>query len=520
MSNYLESAVIKKPYQKMVYTPEQLQEFAKCADPVTGPHYFLSNYFYVQCKGKIKYKPYSYQDNLIDVYHNNRWSISLLPRQSGKTVTAAGYLLWCAMFISDQTILIAAHKFTGASEIMSRIKFGYENMPDFIRAGITEYNKQSIVFDNGSKIASQTTTETTGRGMSINILYLDELAFVKRQQVAREMWTSCSLTLAATGGKAIITSTPNNSDDLFAETWNAANKTEDELGNTLPNGVGINGFKAFRAYWYEHPDRDDAWAAMWKEKIGAERFEREILCRFVTFEETLVSPIKLNELQGVEPIEHMGQIRWYEKPEKNEIYLVALDPSFGTGGDPAAIQILNANTKIQCGEWCHNKTPIEGQVKILTEITTYLTEIAGVNNVYFTIENNSVGEATLVAIRDVGEESIPGIFLSEPMKLGQSSKFRKGFCTTTPSKRTACAKLKQLIETDVLKIRSKKLISELKTFISSGNSYAAKVGETDDLVTAMLTIIRMLDAIKNYISDLDDDMKEVEIPLPFFVDFF
>lgn len=348
----------------------------------------------------------------------------------------------------------------------------------------------------------------------------DEMAFIKRQTVAREMWTSCSLTLAATGGKAIITSTPNNSDDLFAETWNAANKTEDELGNTLPDGVGINGFKAFRAYWYEHPERDDAWAAMWREKIGNERFEREILCRFVTFEETLISPIKLSELTGVDPIEHMGQIRWYTTPEKNRTYLVALDPSFGTGGDPAAIQILDAISKIQCGEWCHNKTPIEGQVKILTEITTYLTEIAGINNVFYSVENNSVGEATLVTIRDIGEENIPGIFLSEPMKLGQAAKFRKGFCTTGSSKRTACSKLKQLIESDKLTVKSKKLLSELKTFISMGNSYEAKIGETDDLVTAMLTIVRMLDSIKNYIPGLDDDLREIEMPLPFFVDLY
>jgi hypothetical protein len=515
MAQYLESTLIKKPYQKMSYSDNQLLEFAKCADPVTGPHYFLSNYFWVQCSGKVKYSPYLYQDKLIDTYHNNRWSISLLPRQSGKTVTAAGYLLWYAMFNSNQTILIAAHKFLGASEIMNRIKFGYEAMPDFIRAGISEYNKQSITFDNGSKIAAQTTTENTGRGMSINLLYIDELAFIKRQQVAREMWTSVGLTLSATGGKAIITSTPNNSDDLFAEIWNGANKVIDEQGFTIPGGVGVNGFKAFRAYWYEHPERDDAWAAMWLKKIGEERFAREIRCEFVTYEETLISPIKLSILSGIEPIEKQGQIRWYKKPEVDKSYIVALDPSIGTGGDPAAIQVLEAQTKIQIAEWCNNKTPVESQVKILKEITTYLSSITGVNNVYFSVENNTLGEAILVAIRDIGEENIPGNFISESVKLGQAKKFRKGFLTTNTSKLAACAKLKQMVESDILKIFSKKLISELKTFISSGSSYAAKVGETDDLVLSMLLALRMLDQIRNYVPNMDNCDREINLPLPF-----
>jgi len=272
------TTLIKHPHKKTKYTQQQLEEFAACADPVTGPFYFMSNHFWTQhtTKGKVLYKPYTYQIRLIDAYHNNKRVVAMMPRQCGKTVTAAGYLLWSAMFKPDQTILIAAHKFSGASEIMSRIRFGYESVPDYIRAGITEYNKQSIVFDNGSRIMAQTTTETTGRGLSISILYSDEMSSV-RPTIAREFWTSCSLTLS-TGGKAIVTSTPNNSDDLFADIWNNANKTEDEFGITLSNGLGINGFKAVTSRWDEHPDRDQAWADEQRELVGDERFEREINC--------------------------------------------------------------------------------------------------------------------------------------------------------------------------------------------------------------------------------------------------
>jgi hypothetical protein len=514
-----ESELIKRPHQKMTYTKQQLEEFRKCADPLTGPHYFMSNYFYVQHpkKGRMLYRPFSYQVRLIDAYHNFKRIVAMMPRQCGKTVTAAGYLLWSAMFKSDQTILIAAHKFSGASEIMSRIRFGYENVPDFIRAGITEYNKQSIVFDNGSRVIAQTTTETTGRGMSISILYSDEMSSV-RPTIAREFWTSCSLTLS-TGGKAIVTSTPNNSDDLFADIWHNAKKTEDEYGNTIPNGLGSNGFKAVSAKWNEHPERDEAWADEQRELVGDERFAREILCEFISFDETLINPFVLNQLQGVEPIEKQGTVRWYKKPTKGNIYLLSLDPSIGTGGDPAAIQVFEAKSNQQIAEWTHNKTPIEAQVKLMTDITRYLVSVTENNNgVYWSIENNTLGEAALVEIRHVGEENIPGIFLSEPVKMGAARKFRKGFNTTNSNKLSACAKLKNMIEHNKMPIYSRKLISELKTFVSVENTYRAKPGETDDLVTALITLVRMMEALKNYIPELSEIRElsdDANMPLPF-----
>lgn len=513
-----ETQLIKRPYTKAKYTKKQLEEFIKCIDPVTGPHYFLSNHFYVQHpkKGKILYRPFSYQIRLIEAYHRHKRVVAMMPRQCGKTVTAAGYLLWAAMFNNDQTILIAAHKFSGASEIMTRIRFGYENIPDFLRAGITEYNKQSIIFDNGSRILAQTTTGTTGRGLSISILYSDEMSSV-RPTIAREFWTSCSLTLS-TGGKAIVTSTPNNSDDLFADIWNNANKTEDEFGNTLPDGLGRNGFKAITAKWDEHPERDQAWADEQRELVGEERFAREIECQFITFDEVLINPFKLNSLLGSEPSDKQGQIRWYVKPTKGNTYLIALDPSLGTGGDYSAIQVYEANTNRQIAEWVHNKTPIESQMEILKDIATYISLITNEpKKIYWSVENNTIGEASLVAIRNMGEENIPGIFLSEPIKAGQGRKHRRGFTTTNSSKLAACATLKNLIESDKMKIYSRKLVSELRTFVSVDNTYRAKPGETDDLVLAMLLIVRMIDAIKNFVPELSDpiDVYATAIPLPF-----
>ena len=217
----------------------------------------------------------------------------------------------------------------------------------------------------------------------------------------------------------------------------------------------------------------------------------------------------------------MGQIRWYGTPTKGNTYLVALDPSLGTGGDFSAIQVLEANTHKQMAEWCSNKTNIEDQIKLLTEITTYLVSITEKpTDVYFSVENNTIGEACLVAIRAYGEENIPGIFLSEPARIGNVRKFRKGFNTTNSSKLAACARLKSFVESDRISLYSKKLISELKTFISVENTFKAKIGETDDLVLAIILIIRMLEIIKNYIPELSDARElndESNIPLPFFI---
>jgi hypothetical protein len=420
MSKPLDNNLIKKPHQTTSWTEQQIMEIAQCCDPVTGPHYFCSNFFYIQhpTKGKLLYQPFDYQLRTLNTMHNFRFSVTLQPRQTGKSTTAAGYLLWFAMFNPDCTVLIAAHKYLGAQEIMQRIRYAYENTPDHIRAGVTSYNKGSIEFENGSRIVSQTTTETTGRGMSVSLLYClggdttvtvrnkkteivskislselytalsgyfmfaenqqyeiltptgwqdfrgitqtedkelvrvtlknnisvdatinhyffkenqkvqlselvpgdridtidgpveiatievigkdvvydvievsdkkhlfivndsiitkncDEFAYV-RPTVAREFWVSISPTLS-TGGKAIITSTPNSDEDQFATIWKQANKCVDEWGN--PTEVGVNGFKAVRSYWNEHPDRDEKWKQEEIGRIGEERFRREHEC--------------------------------------------------------------------------------------------------------------------------------------------------------------------------------------------------------------------------------------------------
>jgi hypothetical protein len=523
-SKNLDGKLVKSAHITQKFTEKDLEDLAKCMDPETGPHYFLENFFYIQhpVRGKLKYEPYDYQRRLIDSYHQHRFNVNLLPRQTGKTTTAAGYLLWYAMFVPDSTILIAAHKYTGAQEIMVRIRYAYELCPDNIRAGCTSYNKQSIEFENGSRIIAQTTTETTGRGMSLSLLYADEFAFVA-PNIASEFWTSISPTLA-TGGKAIITSTPNSDEDQFASIWKEANKKFDEHGNTTTTGK--NGFFPFRAYWNEHPDRDEKWAEVERSRIGEERFRREHDCEFLVFDETLISSIKLADLEGKEPFMKMGQCRWYKKINPAFTYIIALDPSLGTGGDPAAIQVLEIPSFTQVAEWQHNLTTVQAQVRILRDICNYINDECASKgaqaSIYYSVENNTVGEAALVAISEIGEESIPGLFLSEPIKKGHVRRFRKGFNTTHTSKIAICAKLKHLIESNRLKIYSKPLISELKTYVAKGISFEGKVGSTDDLVSSLLLALRMIIMLQDWDPAIYDKMREERedefiMPMPIYI---
>ena len=513
----LESVLVKKAHSPTIFSEQQIEEFMRCADPVTGPAYFLDNFFYIQhpTRGRMLLHPFEYQHRLIDTYHNNRFSISLMPRQTGKSTVAAGYLLWYAMFIRNLTILVAAHKYLGAQEIMQRVRYGYESCPDHIRAGVVSYNKGSIDFDNGSRIVSQTTTENTGRGMSISLLYADEFAFV-RPTIAKEFWTSISPTLA-TGGKAIITSTPNSDEDQFAYLWKGANKCEDEYGN--PTDIGINGFKAFRAKWQEHPDRDEKWAAQQRAALGEERFRREMECEFVIDDETLISAIKLMDLEGHEPIRKTGQVRWYKEIDPNRIYVVALDPSVGTGGDPAAIQVFEANTTDQVAEWRHNQTDIPAQIRIMADIIDIIHEVVKSDqSIYYSVENNAIGEAALISIAEWGEERIKGYFLSDNTSAG-SRKMRKGFTTSNKTKLAACAKLKNLVESGRMKINSRSLVSELKNFVANGPTYKAKAGETDDLVMATILAVRMLQQLQSYHTELDAQIRDhgdtIIEPMPF-----
>lgn len=338
----------------------------------------------------------------------------------------------------------------------------------------------------------------------------DELAFVSHR-IANAFWTSIFPVLS-TGGKCIITSTPSDDESLFADIWKKATNTLDKFGNEHPEGLGQNGFSALRVPWHEHPDRGDEYKEEQIMAYGEEMFRREHELEFISEQETIIDPLKTPLLNNkkLEPIAKTGQVRWYKKLDPSKIYLIGYDPSLGTGRDNSCIEIFEFPSMEQVGEWSHNRSDVPTQVMTLKKILQ-LFEEAGFDedNVYWTLENNSVGEAPIVLIQEYGEDEFFGTLVSEPIKTRPAgSRSRKGMTTTPSSKLEACSRLKSWVENDKMTLRSSLIVSEIKTFARRGRSWAALPGCHDDSVTAALLVIRIANKL---IKDEDEYMEELGI---------
>lgn len=271
--------IVKRVGTKSFINYERLQEIQRC---MNDPIYFIETYTSIQhpTRGMVPFEMYDFQKDLVKHYDDNRFSVSLLSRQMGKTTTAAMYLLWVATFRPDQTILVVANQQAQALEIMHRIRAAYEDerLPEWMRVEAKSINKGSIEFANGSRIISRATTGKSGRGLSISLLYVDELGFVE-PYLQSEFWSAVLPTLS-TGGRMIVTSTPSSDEDIFATVWHGAcDNIDPNTGTERPGGIGKNGFKAFKALYDRHPDRQDPkWAEEERARLGEEKFRREVLC--------------------------------------------------------------------------------------------------------------------------------------------------------------------------------------------------------------------------------------------------
>lgn len=310
-----------------------------------------------------------------------------------------------------------------------------------------------------------------------------------------------------TGGRCIVTSTPSDDETLFAELWRNAVKTIDEHGNELE--VGINGFKALKVTWDQHPERDESYKRLQIAQFGEEKFRREHELEFISMEETLIDPVFLSTYEGIDPISKTGQIRWYKKLDREQIYVVGYDPSLGTGRDNAAIVIYEFPSMVQVGEWIHNKSDVPTQIKILKRILDMFRD-AGFDedNVYWSLENNSIGEAPLVMIKhEIGDDEFFGTFMRE-RKRRNTVRIRGGFYTDHTEKMKACNRFKIWLEQGKMTINSKALIAELKGFVAQGRTYKARPGDTDDIVMATMLVIRMVEIL---MQDEDEYMEELGV---------
>jgi len=447
----------------------------------------MQNYLKVRhpVKGSMPFKLYDYQVKMVLAIHENKDTIILASRQLGKTTVVAMYMLWFALFNKKKKCIIASKAMNHATEIMSRIKEAYEELPSWIKAGVKFYNRTSIEFENKSKIQCEATSEKTGRGESPSILFIDEIAFISRN-VQEKMWASIAPSLS-TGGKFILTSTPNGDGDLFANLWRGANN-------------GQNPFFPLKAMWYEHPDRGEEYYKDMLGKLGELACRQELDCEFLSSDALLISSMKLIQMRHEEPVfEDMGFKFW--KPVEdlggaNKTYLVGIDPATGSGKDFSVINVFEFPSLDQVAEWRSNEINIPlfyAKIKWILNFLSTNHPGRGRSEVLWAFERNGIGEAISALYQN--DESQP-----EFAELYNDANDKYGVFTSGRTKILSCLQLKTFVEKTKggLNIKSKNLIAELKDFVAKGGTYEAKSGATDDIVMSTIIVMRLLKRLSEY----------------------
>ena len=452
---YLGNINVKKDGVSHNWSLEDVDEYSKC---VKSAIYFAEKYVKIVHldSGLIPFKLYSYQKKMFEHFEDNRFSIVLACRQSGKSISSVVYLLWYALFHPDKTIAILANKGATAREMLARVTLALENLPFFLQAGCKVLNKGSLEFSNNSRIIATATSGSSIRGMSISLLFLDEFAFVENDG---EFYTSTYPVISS--GKTtrvIITSTANGLGNVYHKLWEGAT-------------TGTNSYKPFRVDWFDVPGRDAAWKEETIANTSAFQFEQEFGNRFIGVSKTLVSADCLLQLRAIDPIYVKEGVRVYYEPQKAHNYVMLVDVAQGRGQDYSTFNILDVteDTFEQVAVYQNNIiSPLLFPEVIKKYATIY-------NMCTVVLESNDQGSM-------VGNELYYGMEYENTFVQSYVKRNDVGILMTRKVKRIGCSNIKDIIEQGTLKINDLVTINELTTFILRGASYEAGDGAHDDLV--------------------------------------
>ena len=452
---YLGNPLVKRDGVQQSWTEESIREYAKC---MQDPVYFAVTYLKVinLDEGLVPFQLYDYQEDMFKHFNDNRFSIVLACRQSGKSISSVAYLLWYAVFHSEQTIAILANKGATAREMLSRITLMLENLPFFLQPGCKALNKGSVEFSNNSRIIASATSGSSIRGMSINVLFLDEFAFVENDA---EFYTSTYPVISSgKNTKVIITSTLNGIANIYYKLWEGAVQ-------------GTNNFKPFRVDWWDVPGRDEAWKLETIANTSQLQFDQEFGNKVTTSGTTLIDADKILALKSIPPIYTQNGISVYIKPKEDHSYLMFVDVAKGRGQDYSTFNIIDVTEQpfVQVATYRNNMiSPLLFPDVIYKYATTY-------NEAYVIIENNDAGAVVCNGLYyDLEYENV---HVESAIKAGGV-----GVMMTKKIKRIGCSNIKDLIEQGKLQINDAETIIELSAFSARGQSYEALPGMHDDLV--------------------------------------
>lgn len=453
-------------------TAEQVVEYGKCArDPV----YFIEKYMRIihVDKGIIPFDLRDYQKKYIKDLQNNRFIVSKWCRQSGKSTSSVGFMLHYILFNESKTVAILANKGSTSREILGRLKLAYELLPHWLQQGVITWNKGSIEIENGSSVIAASTSSSAIRGLSISLLFVDEVAHIRGTQWL-EFFDSVYPTISSgEETKVILVSTPKGMNHFYKIWIDSIEKRSEFIANEIN--------------WWDVPGRDEEWARKTIANIGQETFDQEFGSEFLGSTGTLINSQTLRRLVHKTPIAHVNSVKVYENPIEGHEYVLTVDCSEGVGGDSSAFNIIDISSKPykQVVVYYNNRmTPLVYPDLIYQTAMKY-------NSAFVLVEINSVGKQVADILHYdfeyenlgwVGENKRNGQVLMG----GSAAKQQNGLRTTVASKRIGCSNIKQLIENNLIEIVDSQTILELSTFIQKGRSFEADDGCKDDIVMSLV----------------------------------
>ena len=487
---YLGNPNLKKANTQIEWTEDKIVEFLKCkSDPV----YFARNYIKIVSldHGLVPFDMYPFQEKLIQNFHDQRFNICKMPRQTGKSTTCVSYLLHYAVFNDNVNVAILANKASTARDLLGRLQLAYENLPKWMQQGIISWNKGSLELENGSKISANSTSSSAVRGGSYNVIFLDEFAFIPNH-IADDFFASVYPTISSgQSSKVIIVSTPRGMNHFY-RMWHDAEKGKNEY---VPTDV----------HWSEVPGRDDAWKEQTISNTSEQQFKVEFECEFLGSVGTLVNPAKLKSLVYNDPIKRHNSLDIYENPIEDHNYLITVDVARGIGNDYSAFVIFDITQfpyRI-VGKYRNNEIKPMLYPSIIKDVAK------AYNGAYLLVEVNDIGDQVANILHfDLEYDNI--LMCSMRGRNGQvvgsgfsGKKSQLGVRMTASVKKLGCSNLKTLVEDDKLLVWDYEIISELTTFIQKHNSFEAEEGCNDDL--AMCLVIFSWLVAQDYFKEMTDN---------------
>ena len=487
---YLGNPNLKKANTQIQFSQENILEFVKCKE---DPVYFARKYIQIVSldKGLVPFRLYDFQEKLVRNFHESRFNICKMPRQTGKSTTVVSYLLHYAVFNDNVNIAILANKASTARDLLGRLQLAYENLPKWMQQGIIAWNKGSLELENGSKISANSTSSSAVRGGSYNVIFLDEFAFIPNH-IADDFFASVYPTISSgQSTKVIIVSTPRGMNHFY-RMWHDAERNKNEY---VPTEV----------HWSEVPGRDDAWKEQTIANTSEQQFRVEFECEFLGSVNTLINPAKLKNLVYENPINRNAGLDIHENPIKNHQYLITVDVARGLGNDYSAfivVDITNFPYNI-VAKYKNNEIKPMLFPSIIHDVAK------GYNGAFILVEVNDIGDQVASIIHyDLEYDNL--LMASMRGRAGQvvgtgfsGKKTQLGVRTTAAVKKLGCSNLKTLLEDDKILVKDYEIISELTTFSQKHNSFEAEEGCNDDL--AMCLVIFAWLVAQDYFKEMTDN---------------